>query len=208
MQSVYVLGNAPSLTDHLKITDLKKEITIGCNHLYRSGFIPSYYVVWDINFFNTCPNDFLDLDTKFIFPEHVGVYLLKTRQIQRIKQLLIVKESSINFFKRTKFSTTVSFTKNSITSLAIPFAVSLNPKEIHVMGVESGLTITNEHYHFYPEYDISEVIAKKLGVPHTPRTPHENLYNQKVWKHTRALIKNHQIKLVLYIKDKIVSDPI
>ena len=201
-KAVYVLGNAPSLLD----TDLKtlnSEITIGCNHLWKSGFIPTYYCVWDINFFNQLEDveSFLSLPTSFIFPQHMLLYLAKRGLVDMIKNVYFVKTSEKEFFDSTAYDpefNEVCFTGGTITTVCIPFAVYLKATEIHLLGVEAGLKDTNEIKHFYPEVDYGEAIAKRLGVKYIPIVGHSQEVRDKTkrtWRHTKRILKHHKVKL-------------
>ena len=142
---VYVLGNGKSL-NKVKLSSLKHKITIGCNHIYRSGFIPTYWCIQDTNFFNYFHHKVTDFNTTFVISN-------------------IIKKSFPIFEKTRHIIVDYPATSGVITTLSFPLAKHLlegeKEKEIRCLGIDQD----QEKIHFYKETRMeSKDICDILGL--------------------------------------------
>jgi len=138
----FIIGNGSSLNE-MDLDLLKDELTIGCNLICKSGFVPKFLCVSDSDNFKT-QEEFLPFNTNFVFasPPCIVSDDIKCRKVA-LKQ----EESMLDAIELDKDFNKTYWARNVIIELCIPLANYLNIKEIYLIGIDG---IKKDNYsHFY-----------------------------------------------------------
>jgi len=138
----FIIGNGSSLNE-MDLDLLKDELTIGCNLICKSGFIPKCLCVSDPDNFKT-QEEFLPFNTNFVFasppckvPDNIKYH----------KVALKKEESMLDAIELDKDFNKTYWARNVVIELCIPLANYLNIKEIYLIGIDGKKE--NIYHHFY-----------------------------------------------------------
>ena len=151
---IVIFGNGPSLkretiqetNQYIKSIADQYDVTIACNYFYKSGVIPHYYCLHDVNFFNHCPippKEFFRIPTTFV----ITTLLLQIHKdiLQEIKpKMIIINPLDHNLVNKLKFAKfpDIYLTSGTITNETIPLARELinrcpnSNRQIDLYGVD------------------------------------------------------------------------
>lgn len=205
---IIVLGNGPSLkTVNLEEIFKSNDIIIGCNHIYKSGFLPHFLCIHDVNFFNHCelsPEQLFSFPCTFVLNKWILTVKPVKDALEKIKpKIIIVEPKSESLVEKKKFAPfpKTYLSHGTITSESIPLAFHILKKspdknnQIKLLGVDN----SEERTHFYEERKPDNELLDKLGIKkegyefnysHSPELKSAIRNDYKV---IRKIMKKHNI---------------
>lgn len=143
----FVLGTGSTIND-IDLSLLKNELTISCNLIGKSGFIPNFLCISDPLFFREyyLMKEYLELKTIFVFavPPCDPPIDVKYIKIPMNREKTILDQNNFGDFKEAFWG------RNVIIDLCIPLANYLNIKTIYLIGCDN----TNNHFYLQSEQEI------------------------------------------------------
>jgi len=139
----FVIGNGESL-NKMDLSLLKDELTIGCNSICISEFIPKFLCISDPENFKRDKDDFITVNTNFVFASPPCVV---PEGIEYHKVALDRKESMLDAASLDENFEKTYWARNVIIDMCIPLAHYLNIEKIYLIGID-GIK-EGKYKHFY-----------------------------------------------------------
>ncbi|MEA4821533.1 MAG: 6-hydroxymethylpterin diphosphokinase MptE-like protein [Erysipelotrichales bacterium] len=154
----FILGNGPSLN----VSDLKKiqnEYTFCVNYFYKSqlsNYInPSFYVLYDGNFYDKNIKDFIECKTKY----DKSIFFMRDNALIKYKHEFLKLDNI--FYQHAKHfqngdKCNIDLTKNisapvNVVVAAIQIALYMGFSEIYLLGCDFNSFASREELHFYKD---------------------------------------------------------